>query len=78
MRNYGVLWHIAVYSWVLLGSTGYWGALVGTKGTGGIARYCWVLRDIETLLSISTPPPSSSQPYLTVSHRNPKYFSITP
>ena len=46
MRYCGVLWRIAVYSWVLLGSTGYWGALVGTKGTGGTARYCWVLQDI--------------------------------
>ena len=59
MRYCGVLWRIAVYSWVLLGSTGYWGALEVTKGTGGIAQYYWVLRDIETLLPISTPPPST-------------------
>ena len=86
MRYCEVLWHIAVYSWVLLGSSGYWGALVSTKGTGGSAWYCWVLRDIETLLPISTPPtssptypvaPSHTLKYPTVPHSTPLLLHST-
>ena len=75
MRYCGVLWHIAVYSLVLLGSTWYWGALVDTKGTGGGARNCWVLQDIETLLPISTPPPSTPQHPVAPSHTR-KYSTV--
>ena len=83
MKFCGVLWRIVVYSWVLLGSTGYWGALVGTKGTGGIARYCWVLWDIETLLPISTLPPSTPQHPVVPSHTQQYptvllYYSLVP
>ena len=78
MRYCGVLWRIAVYSWVLLGSTGYWGALAGTKGTGDTAGYCWVLPDIETQLPISSPPPSPPYSHTRQYPKYPKYSSITP
>ena len=43
----GVLWGIAGYCWVLLGTTGYWGTLGGTRGTGvlqGTMEYYGILQ----------------------------------
>ena len=37
--------YCSLYCWVLQGTTENWGALKGTRGTGGTARYCGVLQD---------------------------------
>jgi len=68
----GVLSYTPGFCWVVQGTGG---ALVGAKGTGGTAWYCWVLQDIETLLPISTPPPSTPQHPVAPSHTR-KYPTV--